>query len=164
MPIKRLTPPEQIDRFVAEQVERLKAALIYNLHVIGEQCVNHVRSLPSPSAADFKGSNKIPPHQPNYMDWSKNLRSSIGYVIAADGEIIETSSFDAEGNGAEGAKEGKNFALQLVQDFPQGIVLIVVAGMNYASYVSAKGYDVLDSSELLAEKLVPQMLSKLGFK
>lgn len=74
------------------------------------------------------------------------------------------SSFDVVKEGVEGAKGGKEYAMKLVRDFPKGIVLIVVAGMNYASHVSAKGYDVLDSSELLAEKLVPQMLRKLGFK
>ena len=36
--------------------------------------------------------------------------------------------------------------------------------MRYASFVSAKGYDVLDSAELLAERLVPDMLKRLGLK
>ena len=74
------------------------------------------------------------------------------------------SSFDTVKEGREGSRGGKEYAMQLVRDFPHGIVLIVVAGMNYASYVSAKGYDVLDGSELLADKLVPQMLQQLGFK
>jgi hypothetical protein len=40
--------------------------------------------------------------------------------------------------------------------------LILVAGKEYAAYVSAR-YDVLDSAELLAEKLLPGILKKLGF-
>ena len=146
MPIKRLTPPAQIDRFIEEEMERLKNAIVYNLCAIGEQVLNVARLTNS------------------YKDQTGNLRSSIGYVVSVDGEIVQTSSFDVVKGGGEGAKGGKSYAMQLVEDFPQGIVLIVVAGMNYASYVSAKGYDVLDSSELLADKLVPQMLGKLGFK
>ena len=39
--------------------------------------------------------------------------------------------------------------------------LVVVAGMNYAAYVEAKGYNVLSSAEHLAERELPRMLDKL---
>ena len=146
MPIKCTTPPEQIYRYIVEKVERLKTAIIYNLSFIGEQVLNAARSTNS------------------YKDQTGNLRSSLGYIISVDGDIVQMSDFQAVKEGIEGSKGGKEYALQLVQEFPNGIVLIVVAGMNYASYVSAKGYDVIDSAELLAEKLVPQMLSNLGLK
>ena len=146
MPIKRLTPTTEIDRYIAGRVEALKKAIVYNLCAVGEQVLNAARLTNS------------------YKDQTGNLRSSIGYVVAVDGEIVQMSSFDTVKEGREGSRGGKEYAMQLVRDFPHGIVLIVVAGMNYASYVSAKGYDVLDSSELLADKLVPQMLQQLGFK
>lgn len=146
MPIKRLTPTTEIDRYITGRVEALKKAIVYNLCAVGEQVLNAARLTNS------------------YKDQTGNLRSSIGYVVAVDGEIVQMSSFDTVKEGREGSRGGKEYAMQLVRDFPHGIVLIVVAGMNYASYVSAKGYDVLDSSELLADKLVPQMLQQLGFK
>lgn len=146
MPIKRLTPTTEIDRYIAGRVEAIKKALVYNLCAVGEQVLNAARLTNS------------------YKDQTGNLRSSIGYVVSTDGEIVQMSSFDTVKEGREGSRGGKEYAMQLVRDFPHGIVLIVVAGMNYASYVSAKGYDVLDSSELLADKLVPQMLQQLGFK
>lgn len=146
MPIKRLTPTTEIDRYIAGRVEAIKKALVYNLCAVGEQVLNAARLTNS------------------YKDQTGNLRSSIGYVVAVDGEIVQMSSFDTVKEGREGSRVGKEYAMQLVRDFPHGIVLIVVAGMNYASYVSAKGYDVLDSSELLADKLVPQMLQQLGLK
>lgn len=146
MPIKRLTPTAEIDRYIAGRVEAIKKALVYNLCAVGEQALNTARLTNS------------------YKDQTGNLRSSIGYVVSMDGEIVQMSSFDTVKEGREGSRGGKEYAMQLVRDFPKGIVLIVVAGMNYASYVSAKGYDVLDSSELLADKLVPQMLQQLGFK
>lgn len=146
MPIKKLTPPANIDKFIEGEIENLKNALINKLCYIGEQALNNAR---------ISGS---------YVDQTGNLRSSVGYVVAVDGEVVQMSSFDVIKEGGNGAKVGKDYALSIVQKFPRGIVLIVVAGMNYASYVSAKGYDVLESSELLAEKLIPQMLGQLGFK
>lgn len=145
MPIKRLTTTAEIDRYITGRVEAIKKALVYNLCAVGEQVLNAARLTNS------------------YKDQTGNLRSSIGYVVAVDGEIVQMSSFDTVKEGREGSRGGKEYAMQLVRDFPHGIVLIVVAGMNYASYVSAKGYDVLESSELLADKLIPQMLQQLGF-
>lgn len=147
---KVLTPPERIGQMVAEQVERLQQALVRNMCVIGEQVLNAARSTNS------------------YKDQTGNLRSSLGYVVAVDGEIVTMSDFAVvqgpKGNSGEGAKTGKEYVLEVLRNFPQGIVLLVVAGMSYAACVSAKGYDVLDSAQLQADKLVPQMLLKLGFK
>lgn len=36
--------------------------------------------------------------------------------------------------------------------------------MNYAAYVEARNYNVITSAELLANKLVPQIMKQLGFK
>lgn len=145
MPIKNLTPEGAISEFIGQQVERVTSALIYNLCAVGEQVLNQARSTNS------------------YKDQTGNLRSSIGYVVTVDGEVVQSSSFEVVKDGAGGSRDGKSYALDLVKQFPEGIVLIVVAGMNYASYVSAKGYDVLDSSEVLAERLVPEILKQLGF-
>ena len=143
-------------------MEALNKAIVRNMCISGEQVVNHARSLPSPNAAAF-GGKAIPPHQPNYIDWTSNLRSSIGYAVTVDGNIVQMSSFEVVGNGNEGAKEGRAYVKKLAENFPQDIVLIVVAGERYAAYVSAKGYDVTDSAELLARDIVPKMLKKLGF-
>jgi len=145
MPIKRLTSMQEIQDYLQEQVKRREKAIIYNLSAIGEACVNEART---------GGS---------YKDQTGNLRSSTGYVIIQDGRIIQQSSFQQVKQGAQGAKDGETFAKQLVSKFPEGICLIVVAGMNYSGYVSAKGYDVLDSAEDLADRLVPQIMKQLGF-
>ena len=34
--------------------------------------------------------------------------------------------------------------------------------MNYAKFVADKGYNVLDSAEMLAEKLVKELQEKIG--
>jgi hypothetical protein len=146
MPIKRLTPDSAIDGYLADLVDQRTQLVIHNLCRVGEKCVNEARK------------------SGGYRDRTGNLRSSTGYVVVADGNVIQMSSFKKVKKGKQGSSDGEAFARQLISEFPKGICLIVVAGMNYASYVSARGYNVLDSSELLAERLVPEMLKKLGFE
>lgn len=156
----------EVDRQIERLVEAAKRAIVRRLAIIGEMCVNKARSLPGPSLTVFWDSEKgqplrsIPKHTPGYIDWTANLRSSIGYVIVVDGEIAKMSTFEPvkgmDGDGTQGAQEGKAFAERLVAEYPHGIVLIVVAGMKYAEYVQRKGYDVTVSAELLAEQLLEQ--------
>lgn len=152
MPIKRLTKKEETDRYLAKRLELINKAIAYNLCYVAEQVLNAARSADSSSSAK------------PYKDQTGNLRSSTGYVVVQDGRIIQESSFEVVKDGKDGTVNGKEFAEQLVREFPTGYALIVVAGMNYASYVTDKGYDVLDSAELLARKLVPQMLKRLKLK
>ena len=137
------TLQDEIERELMESVERMKQAVIYNLQVIGQKCVDEAR---------MKGS---------YKDQTGNLRSSTGYVLVVDGEIVSESAFDVVKDGHQGSEEGKAFAESLLKDYPTGIALIVVAGKNYAEYVAARGYDVLDSAELLGEQLVHKMVEDL---
>lgn len=139
------TPMSEIDRELQDAVRRLEQAMIYNLAYVGERVRNE---------AIENGS---------YTDRTGNLRSSVGYVVAVDGKVVKVGDFGDAG-GPEGADEGESFAKSLVARFPKGIALIVVAGMNYASHVSARGYNVLESAELMAEKLVPKLLRNLKLK
>ena len=138
------------DASINDAIEEVKAnvkkAALVNLQYVAEQALNAARQTKS------------------YKDQTGNLRSSLGYIIAMDGEIKYTSTFEQVKTGGEGTKAGLDYAMQMIGAHKSGIVLLMVAGMEYASFVSAKGYDVLDSAELLAEKLIPQMLSKLKLK
>lgn len=146
MPIKQTTTAEQIDAYIEQRVNAVQNAILYRMSYIGEQVLNAARSTNS------------------YKDQTGNLRSSIGYVIVKDGSVVRASSFEQVKNGADGTSKGRSYAESLASRFKDGIALIVVAGMNYAAYVKKRGYDVIDSSELLAEQLVPQMLQELGLK
>lgn len=137
------TIQEEIERELMGSVERMRQAVIYNLQAIGQKCVDEAR---------MKGS---------YKDQTGNLRSSTGYVLIVDGEIVSESAFDVVKDGQTGSDEGKAFAESIVKDYPTGIALVVVAGKNYAQYVAARGYDVLDSAELLGEQLVQKMVEDL---
>lgn len=84
----------------------------------------------------------------SFNDQTGNLRSSIGYIIVYDGKIVR-ENFD-HGGGPIGQKEGRDFAEYQAALNPTGWALITVAGMEYAAFVEAKGYDVITGSTLNA--------------
>lgn len=100
----------------------------------------------------------------DYMMQSGALLSSTGYMIFVDGVALH-SQFDAasgaEPNAAQnGIKAGQALAEKVGKN-TKGVALVVVAGMNYAAYVEAKGKNVLSSAEHLAQRELPRMLEKL---
>lgn len=150
MPIQLTTPLSQIDKYMQRQLKRQQRALINTLSYIGQKCVNIART------------------NGTYTDRTGNLRSSIGYIVAVDGKIYSTSDFhpvegrnDDNANGENGSKAGKDYAKELVAQYRNETVLIVVAGMHYAKYVAAKGFDVITSAELEAKQLIPKLLKQL---
>ena len=126
--------PESI---LKEAEEIAKKKVIRALKRIGEECVDE---------AVESG---------NYTDRTGNLRSSIGFVVASDGEVVEEGGFYSLG-GPEGPSVGRAKAYTLASH-SSGICLILVAGMHYAEYVADKGFNVLDSAENLAERLLSQL-------
>lgn len=133
---------KRIDAFL-EVVEKRQ---IEALQSLGEMCLIEARS------------NK------GYMMQTGALLSSTGYEVFVDGVAIH-SQFDAA-SGAEseaatrGVKAGQALAEQVGKE-TKGVALVVVAGMNYAAYVEARGKNVLSSAEHLAERELPRMLEKL---
>ena len=133
---------KRFDAFLNE-IEKKQIARLQRL---GEMCLVEART------------NK------GYMMQTGALLSSTGYKVFVDGVAIH-SQFDAasgaESNAAEtGIKSGQSIA-ESIGKGTKGIALVVVAGMNYAAYVEAKGYNVLSSAEHLAERELPRMLEKL---
>ena len=133
---------KRFDAFLNE-IEKKQIARLQRL---GEMCLVEART------------NK------GYMMQTGALLSSTGYEVFVDGVAIH-SQFDAasgaESNAAEtGIKSGQSIA-ESIGKGTKGIALVVLAGMNYAAYVEAKGYNVLSSAEHLAERELPRMLEKL---
>jgi len=146
MPITRTFSYPDIEAAIEKKIEAKKNAVIKAMIYIGKMCVNEARSLNT------------------YKDQTGNLRSSIGFLVINDGSVVSQSNFPVVKKGAEGKEEGKTFIKTLIAEHSNGTFLIVVAGMQYASYVEAMNLDVLSSAELLAERKVPEMLKQLGFK
>lgn len=101
----------------------------------------------------------------NYRDRTGNLRSSNGYIILKDGLQLAENFVPIPGPELKGAITGveaaRNVAADVAKSFPSGFVLICVAGMNYAAAVESRGYDVISSSALEAEKDLPEQLKRL---
>lgn len=131
--------------YVIKQQENAKQAVITVLNYVGLECIKEARQ------------------NGKYTDRTGNLRSSIGYVVLENGKPLKKGGFQKVLNTATEAKsKSDNLIESLSATYKTGLVLIVVAGMDYAVYVEAKGYNVLNSAETLAKKLVPQMLKELG--
>ena len=85
-----------------------------------------------------------------YVDRTNNLRSSIGYVLYKDGQKVSASFEKAgggeDGNGSVGVQKGESYAESVASQFSSGYVVVLVAGMDYAAYVEAKGFDVITSA------------------
>lgn len=113
-----------INRRIESWVVSIEQRIIWTLAMAGEQFVNDARNIQT------------------YQDQTGNLRSSIGYIIARDGVIIQEN---IEGK-AEGRAKAKEVTNEVLRENPKGFILIVVAGMEYAAAVEAKGYDVITGS------------------
>lgn len=132
-------------KYMADVQENALQAAISVLDYVGLECVKEART------------------GRKYTDQTGNLRSSTGYAIVYNGRIVKQSNFEkVKQTATEGAVTGKELIRQLASSYSDGLVLILVAGMDYAVYVEARGYNVLNSAEDLAKWLVPEMLRKVG--
>lgn len=87
-----------------------------------------------------------------FGDVTKALRSSIGYAIRRDGVIIH-GDFKGNSTGVAAAKQ----AIEEVEKI-EGLQLIGVAGMDYASAVESKGFNVITfQSDLMLVDLTDYM-------
>ncbi len=147
MGIRMTTKLSEMHDMLIREAERVERLTIRALSKLGEQCVTKIR--------DRAGDK-------SWYDQTGNLRSSVGYVIAHNKNIIQYSTFNQVKQGSEGVKTGKDLAKELAKRYSNNYVLIVVAGMNYAEFVEAMdNKDVLASTELWAREQVPLMLEKL---
>lgn len=141
MGFKKVTSNSSFEDFLENEKEKAIQRGIHVMTYIGELCVSEART------------------NGNYIDRTGNLRNSIGYAVLVDGKIVEQFTQNTEG-GQESAK----LIQHLKGNFQHGVVLLVVAGMNYASHVEALNYNVITSAQLLGRKLIPQVLKKIGFE
>lgn len=87
-------------------------------------------------------------HPQDWTDHTGNLRSSIGYAVFENGKKIDGSAFEVVKEGNEGSEKGRALIKSLANEMTSSYGLAIVAGMDYASFVEAKGYDVLAGAEL----------------
>ena len=130
--------------------------ILRQLEYIAEDVLNDARS---------KGS---------YMDRNGNLRSSIGCRIYYNGKPIKSYKVQLVGNPTEPEKRQSLSELQsnfneAMEQYAsdniaqiEGFTIALVAGMDYAYYVEAKGYNVLHESNILLQQRVKELIAKLN--
>ena len=143
----KLANIKMVEKQVKEEAQRIEADLLYLLEYLVEELINHAKE------------------SAEYEDQTSNLKGSIGGVVLKDGKPITYRGFIQEGKGDKGPKEGLSFINYLSGIFNQGYVILVVAGMEYATYVEdIHQLNVLSKTELLMNKELPLMLAKLKDK
>lgn len=91
-----------------------------------------------------------------YKNHTHNLRSAPGAAVVMDGEIVDMY-IPAE-SGHQKAKEKTENLLLYGKRPKNGIIL--ADGMEYASFVESKGYDVLSGGALHTEAEAQKKFSK----
>jgi flagellar basal body rod protein FlgG len=125
---------------VQEFQKRLESATIFLLQYMGEELTKYARE------------------QHNYTDQTGNLTNSIGYAVVRNGKIV---NYGGEIKSGDGAAEGLKIAQKMAANASSSFSLLIVAGMNYAAYVEAKGYNVILPAELKAKADLPAYMQKL---
>lgn len=125
---------------VQEFQKRLESATVFLLQYMGEELTKYARE------------------QHNYTDQTGNLTNSIGYAVVRNGKIV---NYGGEIKSEDGAAEGLKIAQKMAANASSSFSLLIVAGMNYAAYVEAKGYNVILPAELKAKADLPAYMQKL---
>jgi hypothetical protein len=146
-----ITPPQNMSQDIELALRKKLAnelnAMVYRLYEIGLSAVNTIRQNHA------------------YQDQTGNLTSSVGCAVVVNGDIMQISDFDTiSSTGEEGSKAGKAYVQSLASQFPDGVTLIVVAGMNYAAYVERRGIGGMTGGELFAKQAVEDLLLELQDK
>lgn len=152
--IKQLTPLTVIRQSIETAIENEMQIIVRKISYIAEKAVNLQRSLGDEYSSLSKEqieAIRAKKHTPNYIDDTHNLRESIGYMIAVNGEPIVSDLINSS---------AQKLAQKALSENQNGIALILTAGMEYAASVSERGYDVLDTAELFCKTEFQKMLSK----
>lgn len=112
---------KEVERWFNYHVDRAEEKMFVLMQRAGEEFVKIAR-----------GKGK-------YTDHTGNLRSSIGYVIVANGRVL-SENFELSDKGTDkvtGKQRAKRLTGELATLYNKGFVLIGVAGMKYAVIVEA---------------------------
>lgn len=110
--------------------QRLRNAAILRLQALGLELVNEAK------------------RTRGYTDRTGNLTNSMGFVLFEDGNVVVTNLASGE---AGTKSENTAFAIKSENINGTRFELVIVAGMEYAQYVEAKGFVVLTKAEMKAK-------------
>jgi hypothetical protein len=140
----KLKDTKALQKEISEKGKNFQKALVYSLEVLLEKLINHAKQ------------------SGEYVDRTGNLKSGIGGVVLLNKKPITYKGFEQVLEGAEGIQRSESFLESLIPNMPNGYVILIVAGMDYASYVQeGHGLNVLQSSSLRLDVELPKVLSQL---
>lgn len=145
----KLKDKAQLNAFILGQSKVIEKALIYRLEYLVMQLQNHAKE------------------NAGYKDQTANLKSSIGGVVVKDGKAISYKGFVKESvsiglEGGSGTGTGMSFINTLLGQISNGYGIIVVAGMEYASYVeNHHNLNVLKKTELIMPTKMTEAMNRL---
>jgi flagellar basal body rod protein FlgG len=118
--------------------EKIHGAAIAFLSYLGEKLISYARE------------------RHNYTDQTGNLTNSIGYAVLHNKRIVKSGGM----SGSVSKSSSMNIINRMSTSGSNQYSLIIVAGMNYAAYVEAKGYNVILPAELKARKDFPAAMNR----
>jgi hypothetical protein len=140
----KLKNQKQVEKYLRFFSQRIENMLLYQLEYLVAELQNHAKL------------------SAGYEDQTSNLKSSIGGVVLKDGNPISYKGFDGS---PTGTSTGMDFINSLISEQGRGYVIILVAGMEYATYVENKhGLNVLKQSELKMLRELPKIMDSLKQK
>lgn len=131
-----------LDKEVAKAKEKLHHEIVTEMQRIGESYINEGRR-----ATDYSGLKR-------YENHTNNLRNAHSFRIYRDGQKV--TDHMGEINGMANPTDAM-FEEKVKGD---GYELIVGDGMDYASHVEGKGYNVSTSGFMLVERKVEEFNNK----
>lgn len=131
MGIKPRFTVQDIKKALNKDLQNIENGILRIMKRAGDKFVTDARLKVNISGAFPKGK---------YRDRTANLRNSIGYFILIDNEVVLESG---------GGSIGHMAARATLKKLPpkSGYRLVGVAGMEYASYLESKGYNVITSQQ-----------------
>lgn len=140
----KLKNQKAINKYLAQTIKRIEAALIFQLEFLVAELENHAKQ------------------SAGYEDQTSNLKGSIGGVVLKDGRPITYRGFEGT---SEGTSTGLEYINSLISDFGKGYTILMVAGMEYATYVeNYNNLNVLKKSELRMKPELAKIFEKLKLK
>lgn len=94
-----------------------------------------------------------------YKNRTHNLEASTGYGVVVNGVLVSFGGFDDSCYGGQIGLQKLESIVPLINR--DECAIIVVAGMEYATYVERSGYVVLDSARFTGEEILLGMLESV---
>lgn len=126
---------EDISKGLDDNIEDIEQNTVKVFQFVGEGFINDYRSLRT------------------YRDQTGNLRASGGYTIAVDAKVEEDNN---TGDTPTGKQKAASLGRRLAKG--KGVVLVGVAGMEYAADVEARGKDVLTGPAIIAQQKLKELM------